>query len=711
MANLIVLNGFRRGTVLPVGDPLVIGRESDADLRLPDFLVSARHAAVLPDAEGFRLQDLSSTNGTFRNGARVLGTETLSPGDVIQLGTTEVLFTEEDHLDDSGDEGSSVQEALVDADDDDYAVRMISDTAEELLLEEAPGDLRAEPTVSVVHAVQRSFSLAWDLDDLLQRVADQFVRATAGVGVVVVLQRDGRPEVVYRGRGAGKRVYRAEEVDFAVREDLLERALRERGMLLARSGPDGAATSVLRKGMSAGEPLGAGLSLCLSLPAPVGIVGAVYVHDVHATLAREDLRLLSLVASLAGVHCRSYLLVEQLRDRNVRLESTNRELEGARQQLAEMNEELRGTVEARTAELGEADSRMRLLSRIVANVQEAVVSTTLEGVVTSWNPGAEALYGYAGDDVVGEVLPTVPDARSTEFERVLRAVAAGRSLALRSERVGQDDRVIPVHVTFAPVTQADGQPVGLVEIARDLREQLRLEERMRWQERLASFGELATGLAHELGNPLANLRSGVEYLLARPRGEEAVRESLSVLHQEIVRLHRLVTQALDLGRWRPPDLEPIAGRALLDYVADAVAQLAAALGVEIARPAPPRDAELLLAGDADQLKQALLNLVANAMDAMPQGGRLELDVCEEDGLVGLVVGDSGAGITPEDQERMFELFFSRRAGGSGIGLAIVKRIVDLHAGRVLVESEPGRGTTLTLFLPRWSEDAAAEEGR
>lgn len=705
--NLIVLTGLRRGTVLSLTERAVIGREGAVDLRLPDFLVSARHAEIVPSGDGFVVNDLASTNGTYKNGVRVSVEESLSLGDVLVFGTTEILFTDQERLaEDEAKDPSSIEEVLVEAEEQDpFAIRVISEGEEDLLVE--AGESSPTLPLPVVDAVQRSFSLAWSLEDLLQRIADRFVRATGAAGAVIALNRDETgSEVVYRGTSSGETVFHSDEPVFAVREDLLERALGERGALLARGGPDNTSTSVIRSPEPSGEAApGGGLALSLSLPTAAGIAGAIYLHDVRASLSREDLRVLFLMASLAGVHLRSHILVTELRDRNKKLKEANFALEEARSQLAEV-------VEERTAELGLAKGRMRLFSRIVEHVPEAVVSTTLDGVVTSWNPGAEQLYGYSAEEVLGEVLPTVPDDHSAEYERILQAVADGRSLAMRSERAAQDDRLVPVLATFAPVASAEGGIVGLVEIARDLTEQLRTEDRMRWQERMASFGELATGLAHELGNPLSNLRSGVEFLLAKPRPEEKQRSSLEVLHTEILRLQRLIGQALDLARWKTPVLGEVDCDELLDYVAAAVGQRASELSVEVVRM--PQEQRTVVLADADQLKQALLNLTANALDAMKDGGRLELFTLRDDSdapSAGFQIRDTGAGIDPDDRERMFDLFFSRSKNGSGIGLAIVKRIVDMHAGRITVDSESDAGTTISVLLARASGDPSAQVGQ
>ncbi len=803
MPNLIVLTGPTRGCVLPVERAAVIGR-GRVDLRLPDDLVSVEHAEVLARGGRFELRDLDSTNGTYLNGARV-ARATLSEGDIVHVGVTELLFTDRTGLDPAMTPSDAFRLLGQDEGAPSFDVRLVADTDEELVLEPSHRGSGLTLVLPLVHRVERGFSEARHLDELVERVGLHFARAVGGRALLVLLRgEDDAPRpALCASVGPQGELHPLAEDALPVRESLIERAFESAGALLGRAG-DGA------------------LALAIGLPHRGGSVGVVYVHDAREALTQEDLRPLLLIAKLAGVHCQAHLLVAQLVERNAQLERANAALEEAQARLSRWNEELQAAVEARTAalqssearyrslfhesrdgnftvdpegrlqelgrtaaallglapaaaggpfwpllgeglggalqeqtaalarrsdwraadqELGEpleaelhtpagrrvvevsvrplvqseqlrgfhgiirdvtarkeAEERMRLLSRIVDNVPEAVVTVTLDGVVTSWNPGAEALYRYSAGEVLGQLLPTVPDDRGAELERALAQVAQGTSVVLRTERVARDDEVVPVLATFAPVPGSDGAVVGLVELARDLRDQLELEERMRWRERLASFGELAAGLAHELGNPLSNLKSGVEYLLDRPREREVAEESLGMLQTEIERLQRLVQQTLDLARWRVPSLSEVDPGAVLGYVAALVRDRAAELGVELAQD--DGGAPVRVLGHSDQLKQALLNLVSNALAAMPGGGRLELSVVRRGAQAGFAVRDTGCGIAPEDQERVFDLFYSRSRDGSGIGLAVVKRIVDLHQGRVLLESELGQGTTVSLLLPR-----------
>lgn len=702
MATLVVLDGYQSGSVIALAESLIVGRDPKSGLRMTDPLVSSRHAAVRMGEQGFEIADLASTNGTFLNGDRIAQPTSLRLGDVIRIGSTHLLFTDQE----DPERGGTAQDSLAPLREESFVhdslvgsagpqlegpkVRWITDVDEGILLGDSgahSGGRGLKLALPVVDAVQRSFSVAWDLPDLIQRIAQGFVRATEAEGVAVfVIRQDAEdPELALIGRANDEGIKPEEDPGFEVDLGLAHKALAERGAIVSDIGPDAGSTSVLSKDASTQTTT----VICVSLPSAAGIVGGVYLHGTAPGLNRNDLRLLLLMANLAGVHLRSHLLLDRVRSQTAALEGAYRELREAKEVLADRHEALEG-------ELGEALLRGRLLSRIVEHVQEAVVSTTLDGVVTSWNHGAEELYGHRAADVIGETLPTVPDERGPELERILEAVSAGRSFAARTARVTRDEVLVPVLATYAPVSSADGEVVGLVEIARDLRERLREEERLRYQVRVASFSELAATLAHEIGNPLANLRSGVEWLLAREREPAEVKESLETLHSEIDRLHRLAREALSLARWRQPDAQPVSAAQLVDYVIQTLARRAEEALVEVERFG---ESDLTLKGDADQLKQALLNLADNALDAMPTGGRLELGIEREAGDVLLTVRDSGAGVSAEVKRRMFEPFYSTRQAGTGIGLAVVRRVAHLHGGEVEVESEPNRGTAITIRIP------------
>jgi signal transduction histidine kinase len=241
----------------------------------------------------------------------------------------------------------------------------------------------------------------------------------------------------------------------------------------------------------------------------------------------------------------------------------------------------------------------------------------------------------------------------------------------------------------------------------------RLEVQAAEAERLAYVGTLASGLAHEIRNPLNSLNLNMQML------EEEMREQgsgpsggrlLSITRSEISRLERLVTDFLAYAKPRPLELEETPAVRLFD-------RLAAVLAGEIQRRGVQLDVEDRSGGarvrvDPAQINQLLLNLAQNALAATEDSGRtprLRLVAARQGGEVLLEVTDNGVGIAPEELARIFELFYSTRKGGTGLGLAIVDRIAQAHGGRVAVRSTPGAGTTVELALPAVQAEAPARD--
>jgi signal transduction histidine kinase len=224
----------------------------------------------------------------------------------------------------------------------------------------------------------------------------------------------------------------------------------------------------------------------------------------------------------------------------------------------------------------------------------------------------------------------------------------------------------------------------------------RTQKRLVEQERLVALGEMSAVVAHEVRNPLQVIFNSLASLrqLVRPEGDAGM--LLDIVGEEADRLSRIVTDLLDFARPASPDLKP----ERLERVVDEA--LAAALahrppGLELVRESPRPLPPFPL--DAHLVRQAVLNVTVNAVQAMPRGGRLTIRTLEEDGAAVLEVEDSGPGIAPEVRDRIFEPFFTTKASGTGLGLAVVKRTLDGHGGEVRVRSHPGAGTIFTLRFP------------
>lgn len=221
-------------------------------------------------------------------------------------------------------------------------------------------------------------------------------------------------------------------------------------------------------------------------------------------------------------------------------------------------------------------------------------------------------------------------------------------------------------------------------------------EQVRRADRLSALGELSAGLAHEIRNPLGALDGAVQ-ILQRPELPSETREEFAEMaSKEVARLKSLLTQFLDFARPQPPQRISTEPAILLNSIARLAAETAKLAHVDICVQAPDIEP---MAVDSEQIRQVLLNLVLNAVQAMPEGGRITLRSHQDDGFTILEVIDQGPGISPENVERIFDPFFTTRPAGTGLGLSIAHQIVHGHGGEIFVRNNPGGGAIFAVTLP------------
>lgn len=233
-----------------------------------------------------------------------------------------------------------------------------------------------------------------------------------------------------------------------------------------------------------------------------------------------------------------------------------------------------------------------------------------------------------------------------------------------------------------------------------LREQadqiIEIEEQLRRADRLSALGELSAGMAHEIRNPLGSIKGTAEILRDGVAADDPKLEFAEILIREVDRLNRVLEDFLRFARPMPVEHGRFSLRAVVHDVLDLTRQQASRNHVEV-HIALDEDVEI--PGHGEQIKQTLLNLVLNALQAMPGGGRLEISSKKLHNEIRIKVSDNGPGIALEDRERIFNPFVTTRDGGTGLGLAITQRIVRGHDGHILLDSAPGQGASFTVCLP------------
>ena len=337
------------------------------------------------------------------------------------------------------------------------------------------------------------------------------------------------------------------------------------------------------------------------------------------------------------------------------------------------------------------------LSTMLGGLSDAVLVFSNEGRVLSLNERAAELLGLGRDEIQGKLF--------AEFFPEEHPVAEIVKTALeRDEPVGPVDKTIAngkrpvVYALSAQVLRDESGVSGVMVSARDMEKLSRLGSQLSYAQKLAALGKLTSGVAHEIKNPLNAMVIHVALLRERlRRASPETQSSLDTLEKEIRRLDRVIQGFLRFTRPEDLQLTSVPLRELLDEVERLVSAEAKASGIEIetavAEELPP------VHGDRELLQQVFLNLVQNAEEAMPRGGRLRVEASRTEDGVEIVVADSGVGIEPEMLEKIFDLYVTTKKKGSGIGLSMVYRIVQLHGGEITVESEKGNGTRFTIHLP------------
>lgn len=243
---------------------------------------------------------------------------------------------------------------------------------------------------------------------------------------------------------------------------------------------------------------------------------------------------------------------------------------------------------------------------------------------------------------------------------------------------------------------ADRERKRSEELRRVYRELQESFEQIKRADRLSAVGQLAAGLAHELRNPLGAIAGAADILEREPGSEERRREFLAIIKKETRRLDRLLANLLDFAKPRQPRIQPVSVDQIVGAVVALAGHTAERQGIRLETDLPPQAA---VRGDPEQLQQVILNLTLNAIQAMPEGGRITLSARREDSFFAIRVTDEGEGIPEESLDRIFDPFYTTKESGTGLGLAVAHQIVVQHGGRIQVARNPGKGVTFTVLLP------------
>jgi len=351
-----------------------------------------------------------------------------------------------------------------------------------------------------------------------------------------------------------------------------------------------------------------------------------------------------------------------------------------------------------------AEEAMREMASIIECSDDAIFSTNQEGMITSWNRGAQRLYGYRPGEAIGKsIVMLVPPDRRTEAEHNRDELRQGRVVPpYQTERMRKNGTRVPILFTIAPLRNAKDEIVGSWATARDISAQRHSEEAVRRTEKLATAGRMAAAIAHEINNPLEAVLNLLYLARNDPRKAE---HYLTIAEEEVRRVARLAQQTLGSVR-DSSNLVGMDPAVIMDEILQLYSRKLEHKRVQVKRC---YRGKFQISGYSGEVRQLLTNLIVNAADAMGEGGCLRVRVTRgrhwPDGTRGvrLTVADDGSGIPPENLQRLFEPFYTtKHDAGTGLGLWVSRGIVNKHGGAIRVRSRidgPYRGTVFSVFFP------------
>lgn len=369
-----------------------------------------------------------------------------------------------------------------------------------------------------------------------------------------------------------------------------------------------------------------------------------------------------------------------------------------------------------------AEARRRLVEEaehagnIVQSITDGIIGLDAAGRIRTWNRAMTDRYGISEAEVLGQHLFTAfPTLASEGLEPEVLALLSGEKPTVLLRHFEHETRHrgrVVLNIRANVLRRATGDVMGAVLAIEDVTDRVALAQEVQQAEKLAVVGQLAAGIAHQIGTPLNVISGSAEYLMMEWGDEKPRPQELEIIIAQTDRITKLIQQLLNFARPARMELRSLDMNelllSLLNLTEHQIAKGQITVQTDLADGLPP------IPGDANQLEQAFLNIVINAWHAMPDGGHLALatratPASDRHRRVGraaqagveVVIADTGSGIAPEHLERIFDPFFSTKGvgKGTGLGLAISRRIVEDHHGSIEVDSAVGRGTRFTIWLP------------
>ena len=450
------------------------------------------------------------------------------------------------------------------------------------------------------------------------------------------------------------------------------------------------------------------------------VTGGEPAHNVQATFLTKDGREILVEGNVTSRYIGDKVVATQGIFRDVterknmekQLQEKNEELDAQNEELRAINEELRATEE----ELQHSQER---LERMFESVTDGIVVAATNGTILKVNQSAVQMHGFATDDeLLGKnaIELSAPRDREKITQNMRRALKEGTLSGVECNLLKADGSEFPAEMSTSALKNASGNVIGHVTTVRDITERWQAEERedqleqeLNLASRLASIGQLAAGVAHEINNPLTGVIGFSHLMLSRDIPDD-MKQDLQVIHSEAQRVAKIVENLLVFAHQRKTGREYITINDIITRVLELRAYEMKVNNIDVESQLAP-DLPLTMA-DAGQLQQVFLNIVLNAEHFMTKAhnkGQLVVKTEKINGNIQISFADNGAGISPENLDKIFNPFFTTKevGKGTGLGLSICHGIITQHQGRIYAQSESGKGATFVIELPIVAEPVQA----
>lgn len=650
-ADLVFLSGTFKGRRVPLsGRRICIGRAPGCEVLLDDETSSRHHTELLFSSGRLLVHDLNSTNGTFINGARIEHGE-VHDGDRLAVGATVFLVELRAARQDRPTTVIIVEKQRA------LTTHLTLNLDESRMLRLAAGaDLT--DAQKQLDTLQRFILLSTGLlhlPALAQRALDFLIDSFgAERGVVLMLGADETPGVQFSRWKSPPTTSQ----EITLPRSLLQQLMQRKQSFLSEETETREETE---------QPPITRYILGIPLKAKDRLLGLLYLDSTLRHFSPDDLKLCTVMSIHLASAIENATLYAELLD------------------AAEFN------------------------NSVLRSIASGMLVVDLNGLVTHVNRAALEILKQDEQHLLHRRLSD-HEALVPLAEVIHATLETGRPEDRYEVQLTIDNEPLPLGLTSALLTDHEGEKVGVVASFRNLSSLRRLEKELQRAQQLAALGQMSAGVAHEIRNPLNSIR-GFTQLIAEESaacGKKECAEYSKIVIDEVDRMNRIIQDLLDFSRDRELELNPMALDELLSGVAKQMSPEYKAAEVNLllqmpAEPLPP------ILGNPDKLTQVLRNILLNALQASKAGTQVTLGAqpmvhpVGKEREIAVTIADQGHGIPANVVAKIFEPFFTLKAVGTGLGLAICHKLIDQHRGRITVQSEEGKGTTFTIFLPAYDE--------